>query len=287
MQYRKLFDPDAADRQRRCTEPTEPLADRAAPAMYVYAEEITLAVNVALTTARPLLVRGPSGTGKSSLAASVANVLGWAYAETVITSRTQARDLMWQVDLLRRLQDAQIGKLQADWRTYVSPGVLWWAFDPEGAQRQLRASAGKHVSSGIRRESAESERTVVLLDEIDKADPDVPNDLLKPLGTLMFDVEELGETVQAKAPPLVLISTNEERDLPPAFLRRCVELTIPRMDESRLERIGQTHFPDCDPEVLAKVAELMVHQTRRRGALEGPNAGEYLDMVRACRELDV
>ena len=175
--------------------------DQRAEPIYVYDEDLILAVNVALATRRPLLVRGPSGAGKSSLARNAADVLGWRYYEYVVTSRTEARDMLWQVDLLRRLHDAQAARaggtpFSEDYTPYVKPGVLWWAFEPETAVWR----GAPPDTPGIKKvddpwSGAPASRAVVLVDEIDKADPDVPNNLLVPLGSLRFQVEETGRVV--------------------------------------------------------------------------------------------
>jgi len=256
--------------------------DRSGDDVYVFTDEIVLALDVALSTGRPLLVRGASGSGKTSLARSVATRAGWLLFEAVVTARTQARDLLWSVDTLRRLQDAQTGRLAADFSQYIAPGPCWWAFDPIAASSQQARStpgAGTPVSSGA--------RTVLLIDEIDKADPDVPNSLLRPLGDLAFRVEETGQTVSAGFPaPLVVLTTNEERDLPPAFLRRCVELNMPAVSRERLVSIGKAHEPEAASELLSAVADLVLGGVERRERRE-PNPAEYLDVLRACRELDI
>ena len=183
---KRHFSPDHVFRPEPADDPGD---SRRAP-VYVYTEEIILAVNVALATRRPLLVRGPSGSGKSSLARNIAQFKGWRYYDKVITSRTQARDLLWDIDLVRRLHDARFADqtLPEGLGPYVIPGVFWWAFD--------RESAGRHGTDP--QHESDDERAVVLLDEIDKADPDVPNNLLVPLGSLEFIVDETGELVNAK-----------------------------------------------------------------------------------------
>jgi MoxR-like ATPase len=216
----------------RTGDPVDGRTDSRSGDVYVFNDRIRLAVQVALATGRPLLVRGESGWGKSSLAIASARFLGWDFLETVITSRTQARDLQWELDLLLRLNDAQAERLDPDFSKYVRPGALWWAFQPAGAfaQQQL-FDAARGVNSDRKPSSAKG--TVVLIDEIDKADPDVPNNLLVALGSLEFRVEETGEIVRAdkSRPPLVFITTNEERELPAAFLRRCIEIRLPALTD--------------------------------------------------------
>ncbi|MFC7738755.1 AAA family ATPase [Roseomonas sp. GCM10028921] len=281
--YRKRFDPAPPGAAEATSASAISLGDRGAADAYLFDDHATLAVNIALATGRPILVRGPSGAGKSSLARAVAAELGWSYVEAVVTSRTQARDLLWRVDHLRRLQDAQLGRLGIDEAPYVAPGPLFWAFDPEAAwELMVTTERLSQVPPGLRRGVA---GTVALIDEIDKADPDVPNNLLEALGSLTFTVEELNRTVAARTPPLTIVTTNEERDLPPAFLRRCVALTIAPASAARLAEIGRLHLPGLDPVLIEAVARLVVE----RGAAQGmpPSAAEFLDMLRACRALGI
>jgi len=285
MRYQRLFDPYTSQADQFAGGGAA--GDWRDGRVYVYTDAIVLAVNVAMATLRPLLVRGPSGSGKSSLARHAARVLGWRYYERVISSRTQAQDLLWEVDHLRRLQDAQAGALRPELASYVRPGVLWWAFDRAGARRQAeRAARGAGLGATLDPNlGAEHERAVVLLDEIDKADPDVPNNLLVPLGSLHFQPEGEDrpvETVAARA-PLVFLTTNDERDLPAAFLRRCVELKIESANADGLIEIGRRHFPYLDSGLLEQVAELVSAGDRDAP----PSAAEYLDTVRACHELAV
>lgn len=285
MKYRKLFDPLTTQCFAAEASGSGGVGDRRDDSVYVYTDEIVLAVNVALATGRPLLVRGASGSGKSSLARNVAKVLGRRYYEAVITSRTQARDLLWEMDLLRRLQDAQAKQLGKDLSAYVYPRVLWWAFDRDSAKQQLgRTPLGGDVAEPG--EDLAHGRSVVLLDEIDKADPDVPNNLLVPLGSLSFRVEETGAVVTAKEPPLVFLTTNEERDLPAAFLRRSVELKLKSLRAADLVEIGRAHFRSTDQQLLSRVADL-IEQLSAAEARTAPSAAEYLDTVRACMELQV
>jgi len=264
------------------------VGDRRDGAIYHYTPSIVLAVRVALATGRPLLVRGPSGSGKSSLAQHIARVLGWDFVDQVVTSRTQAQDLLWTVDHIRRLRDAhanQLGPIES----YVQPGPLWRAFDPEGAGRQAARSTPREPASAPLGSGAG--RAVVLLDEIDKADPDVPNNLLVALGSLQFFVSDLGLTVRGRreTAPLVVVTTNDERDLPGAFLRRCAELKLPVADRDRLVAIGALHFPGFPRETLAQVAELLVPEDLAgdRPETAAVSIAEYLDTIRACEELGV
>ena len=248
---------------------------------------------MALATGRPLLVRGKPGTGKSSLAADVAAKLGWRYYEETVTSRTRARDLLWSFDAIRRLNDANIHKLK-DPLAYVTPGVLWWAFSASSAAaRGLPADALADRGLGLRADPSPraAERAVVLLDEIDKADPDVPNDLLQPLGTLRFEVADVddGPVVTAPEAPLLIITTNEDRDLPQAFLRRCVVLGLPDPTPDRLLEVAAAHFGDRVPqprleEVLAAYEWVRKH---RAADQHEPNLAEYLDAVAAVAALGV
>lgn len=280
MKYRRIFDPQATQTFAEDAGPS--LEDRQDRSIYVYTDEIVLAVNVALVTGRPLLVRGPSGCGKSTLARNVARTLGRRYYEQVISSRTQARDLLWQIDLLRRLQDAQANKLAPDFGPYVLPGVLWWAFDRGSALAQ--AASSRAVFPAEPGEYSEGTRSVVLLDEIDKADPDVPNNLLVPLGSLTFLVEETGQQVHAGEPPLVFLTTNDERDLPPAFIRRCVELKITNPTHEQLIAVGRAHFGNASDKLLSDLAVLFGVNGE---SANPPSTAEYLDTVRACIRLGV
>lgn len=279
---------------------------------YEYSEDVILAVNIAIATNRPLLVSGSPGTGKSSLARSVARWQGWPFYEYVITSRTQARDILWRFDSLRRLGDAQVAtdaearQRLNDRFVYIEPGVLWWAFDPSNAQRRgapqahpcARPATDPAITLGPRprcdwipeHESiAQPKRAVVLLDEIDKADPDVPNDLLVPLGGLRFEVAETETKVMLAhdlAPPLIIITNNRERDLPPAFLRRCITLTLPDPDVPWLVKIAMRRFGVKDQELYTAVAQQML-QDRQSDSRIMPGTAEFLDAVRTCQELNV
>jgi MoxR-like ATPase len=293
------------DDQYRHGDAQEAVGDNRTGSVYIFNDHIRLAVRVALASGRPLLLRGPSGWGKSSLAAATSKYLGWNYHETVISSRTQARDLQWEVDLLLRLSDAQAKKLNDDWKLYVKPRVLWWAFDPAGAARQQSLYQRHKISAepGTETRAAgsgfdPSQRAVVLIDEIDKADPDVPNNLLVALGSLQFEVEETGQQVKAEAAkvPLVFITTNEERALPAAFLRRCIELKLPALDsddpDGKLRRallidIATQHFTGIvEREYIEQIADELMPITDGLELSGGmPSPAEFNDTVRAASQI--
>jgi MoxR-like ATPase len=316
LKYDAVFDPSSPSAEYSLGVSTiAPLGDRRDGLGYVYTDDIVLRVNVAIATGRPLLVSGPPGCGKSSLAYSVAKTLRWRYYEKVITSRTQARDLLWRFDTLRRLNDAEYARLQpsrktvkhnsvwslADLAPYVEPGVLWWAFNPTTATyRGFKSEAltEKQAEDPNQNKDAIESRAIVLLDEIDKADPDVPNDLLVPLGSLEFQVEETQFPVQAvdyKNPPLIIITTNGERDLPNAFLRRCLILKLERATKERLVSIAIKRFeaPGADPlpdrrALYESIAEMVDAVASKSDAKQPPpSTAEYLDTLSACLALGV
>lgn len=255
------------------------------------------AVNAALIAGRPLLVRGEPGTGKSQLARAAAVALGRAFISQVVDARTEARDLMWSFDAVARLAEAQVqgalgvrdeDRLRENLRAerFLTPGPLWWVFDWRDAERQRREGGGVEPSSPAGWEPAAG--AVLLLDEIDKADSSVPNGLLECLGQGRFPA--LGGKVvswQAQEPPLILITTNEERALPDPFLRRCLVLHLgwPTDRESLVAALverGKAHFPACSPQVLEEAARLLA-QDREAVAERGlcpPGGAEYLDLLR-------
>ena len=304
MEYRRIFKKELKSKDESAIT-THMLADRRDGLGYVYTDNIELHVNVALATGRPLLIRGEPGSGKSSLAASIAYKMDWNYLEVVVTSRTQARDFLWRFDSLRRLNDAEVGRAwQNDNSTvnspvaqrerYVEPGILWWAFDPASARR--RGSKNEQVNFPIAEPTGkwrEAIRSVVLIDEIDKADPDVPNDLLVPIGSLEFEVEEIGCKIQCgdrNAPPLIIITSNGERELPPAFLRRCVTLTLERPDAKRFLEIAQKQFGG-DPSAMKNAQDILRFMDNSPEGIAPnrpkPSTAEFLDAIQACQRLDV
>ncbi|HEV7403249.1 MAG TPA: MoxR family ATPase [Chthoniobacteraceae bacterium] len=263
--------------------------------MYVWSEETALTVNIAIHTGRPLLVCGRPGTGKSSLAAFVARTMEWNYFEQVITSRSEAKELFWHFDAIRRLRDAH-RQVDVSDINYVEPRALWWAINAREAQQQaerLHASLPKDSPGllppgelrGLDRPS------VLLLDELDKADPDLPNDMLVALGSQQFRVADTGQLVKRDSTPLVMITSNDDRVLPRAFLRRCIILRLRPPIQEDLVQMAKAHFPGEVEKhetlftlVAARVCEL---HDESDPEVHGPSIAEYLDAVRACLKYDV
>lgn len=275
------FDPAAVE---AAPPPSDPLTPRERD-VYVFGadERIVLAVNVAMATRRPLLIYGPPGCGKSSLAPNVARILRWRYYEEVISSRTEAQDLLWTFDAVRRLGDAQAGGEFAEDNDYTEPGVIWWAFDRESARRQGGTEQFQDPGAGL------AGPAVVLLDEIDKADPDLPNNLLLPLGGYRFAHADSWIEAPADGAPLVVITTNDERDLSRPFLRRCVVLTLPHPRVPELVQIAVAHLGAEAGEggLYQAVAELVdgMRPEAVRQRMPVPSTAEYLDTLRACLRL--
>jgi MoxR-like ATPase len=287
MTYKALFDPAKKPKKQRVVGFSPPAGDDNPSVDYVYSEKITLAVNVALATGRPLLVRGEPGTGKSSLAADVARRLGWRYYRFVVTTRTEASDLLYRFDSVRRFNDANAKELKAA-PHYIEPAALWWAFAPDTARR--RGTEGGEVPEANDPSPDEGDNAVVLIDEIDKADPDIPNSLLVAFGALEFTVPEVDVSVRAKQAPLLIITTNDERALPEAFLRRCVNLTLPAPDRDRLRSIAQAHFGDTVASDLMEAVldkrEALVTRARQLD-IRPPGIAECLDLLWACKHLGI
>ena len=270
----KLFDP-AGESER----PTEvgriPVRDTARldDQVYLFDDRTVLAVNVALASGRPLLVLGPPGSGKSALAPNVARLMRFRYYAEVVTARTEPHDLLWREEAFRQLNDATRGRLRHPGsRAYFRPGPLWKALDPavdEGGVPALR-----------------DRPAVVLIDEIDKADPDVPDALLDPLNNLRF-VGPDRRTVTAPegvGAPLVVITSNQERELSAAFLRRCIQLQLEPPDREHLLEVARLHMGDDYDDALAvELAEMF--ENGSVATRPTASTAEFLDTLRACRQM--
>jgi len=260
--------------------------------VYSPTPEIITAVQVALITGRPLLLAGPPGCGKSSLASFVARALDFAYLEFVVTDESSPQDLLWNVDVIARLRDAQLatgdGQVPS-LNDYVGPGPLWWALDPASAARRggdRNATMGPPCRMPVHLKDYEPQGAgaVLLIDEIDKAESSFCNGLLVPLGSRQFHVTDINEPVEnganrAPESPLVIITTNGERDLPDAFVRRCVVLAVEGPNAERLEEIAKLHFPAlaADASLLERM-QLLAHRFAK-SAKEHASTAEFLDLV--------
>jgi MoxR-like ATPase len=276
---------------------------------HCFEPETVAAIRAALGARRPLLVRGEPGVGKSQLAKAAALALERPLVSFVVTGRTEARDLHYRFDAVARLGQAQVLGIGArdtttaldllDERRYVQPGPLWWVFNWASAEKQHESTRVKGMRPQAPEAAWQWSRTtggvVMLLDEIDKADPDVPNALLESLGNRQFSVPYFDEPIgcDAKAePPLVVITTNEERELPPAFVRRCLVLHMALPEEERLEAFlvarGDAHFRgQLSQRVLAEAARQLVDERCQEGGdtLVKPGQAEYLDLLAALLEV--
>jgi MoxR-like ATPase len=196
---------------------------------YIATEDLKVAVNAAITLERPIIVKGEPGTGKTMLAHEVAEALGSKIITWHIKSTTKAQQGLYEYDAVSRLRDSQLGdKKVNDISNYISKGKLWEAFESEG-------------------------RPILLIDEIDKADIEFPNDLLLELDKMEFFVYETGETIKAKDRPIVIITSNNEKELPDAFLRRCFFHYIKFPDVETMEQIVHVHFPDIKNNLIKRL----------------------------------
>ncbi len=225
-------------------------------AEYVATEDLMVAVNAAIRLERPLLVKGEPGTGKTELARQVASALGLRLIEWHVKSTTRAQQGLYEYDAVSRLRDSQLGDERVqDVGNYIKPGKLWDAFTAD-------------------------ERVVLLIDEVDKADIEFPNDLLLELDRMEFHVYETGETIQARHRPIVIITSNNEKELPDAFLRRCFFHFIAFPDTATLTRIIDVHFPDIK-QALVRAALAQFYEVRETpGLKKKPSTSEVLDWLK-------
>ncbi|MSP50853.1 MAG: MoxR family ATPase [Alphaproteobacteria bacterium] len=223
---------------------------------YVATDELMVAVNAAITLRRPLLVKGEPGTGKTMLAVEIAKSLQKTLLEWHIKSTTKAVHGLYEYDAVARLRDSQLGDGRvADIGNYIRRGRLWEAFGAE-------------------------ELPVLLIDEIDKADIEFPNDLLLELDRMEFHVYETGETVKAKQRPIVIITSNNEKELPDAFLRRCFFHYIRFPDRTTMERIVEVHFPKLQKKLLNDALTLFYEVRDVPGLKKKPSTSELLDWLK-------
>ena len=236
--------------------PAAPAARFCGTDTYIASDDLRLAVNAALTLQRPLLVKGEPGTGKTLLAEEVARALGMPLFAWHIKSTTKAQQGLYEYDAVSRLRDSQLGDPRvADIAHYILRGVLWQAFEcPQPA--------------------------VLLIDEIDKADVEFPNDLLRELDRMEFSVYETRQTIRARHRPLVVITSNNEKDLPDAFLRRCFFHYIRFPDAATLQAIVDVHFPGLRAELLRNALDLFFAIRDLPGLKKRPSTSELLDWLR-------
>ncbi|MBL0284620.1 MAG: MoxR family ATPase [Zoogloea sp.] len=223
---------------------------------YVATPDLMLAVNAAIRLQRPLLIKGEPGTGKTMLAEEVAAALGMPLMQWHIKSTTKAQQGLYEYDAVSRLRDSQLGDDKVkDIGNYIVKGTLWQAFE-----------AG--------------EQTVVLIDEIDKADIEFPNDLLRELDRMEFYVYETRELVKARQRPIVIITSNNEKELPDAFLRRCFFHYIKFPDRDTMQKIVDVHFPDIKRTLLKEALEVFFGLREVPGLKKKPSTSELIDWLK-------
>ena len=223
---------------------------------YITTEDLEMAVNAAINLEKPLLVKGEPGTGKTELAKQVAIKLGLKLFEWNIKSTTKAHQGLYEYDAVSRLRDSQLGdKKVNDIKNYIKKGTIWSAFSSE-------------------------EKAVLLIDEIDKADIEFPNDLLQELDRMEFYCYELDKTIKAKKRPLVIITSNNEKDLPDAFLRRCFFHYIAFPDREGLEKIINVHIPKIKKKLLKDAFDVFFDIRKVPGLKKKPSTSELIDWLK-------
>ena len=230
---------------------------------YVATEDLKIAVNAAVALERPLLVKGEPGTGKTVLAQEIAGALGAPLLQWHVKSTTKAQQGLYEYDAVARLRDSQLGDARVhDIANYILRGKLWEAFTSE-------------------------ERPVLLIDEIDKADIEFPNDLLQELDRMSFDVYETQERIEAKDRPIVVITSNNEKELPDAFLRRCFFHYISFPDEDTMREIVQVHHPDVQKRLVSEAMNVFYGLRDVPGLKKKPSTSELLDWIKLLMVEDI
>ncbi|MCK9258592.1 MAG: MoxR family ATPase [Azoarcus sp.] len=230
---------------------------------YVTTHDLMLAVNASIRLQRPLLIKGEPGTGKTMLAEEVATALGLPLLQWHIKSTTKAQQGLYEYDAVSRLRDSQLGDDRVkDIANYIVKGVLWQAFEAESP-------------------------TVVLIDEVDKADIEFPNDLLRELDRMEFHVYETRKTVRARHRPIVFITSNNEKELPDAFLRRCFFHYIRFPDRDTMQRIVDVHFPGIRKALLTEAMEVFFGLRDVPGLKKKPSTSELIDWLKLLVAEDI
>jgi len=230
---------------------------------YVATDDLKVAVNAAITLQRPLLVKGEPGTGKTVLALEVAKALQAPIIEWHVKSTTKAQQGLYEYDAVSRLRDSQLGDARIkDIKNYIKRGKLWEAFETD-------------------------KRPVLLIDEIDKADIEFPNDLLQELDRMEFYVYETGETVTARQRPIVMITSNNEKELPDAFLRRCFFHFIKFPDADTMREIVEVHFPNLKGRLVSEAMKIFYEIREVPGLKKKPSTSELLDWIKLLLNEDV
>ena len=230
---------------------------------YVATDDLTIAVNAAIALERPLLIKGEPGTGKTVLAYEVAKALGAPLITWHIKSTTKAHQGLYEYDAVTRLRDSQLGDERVkDVKNYIKRGKLWEAFDAPA-------------------------RPVLLIDEIDKADIEFPNDLLQELDRMEFYVYETDETIKAVIRPVVIITSNNEKELPDAFLRRCFFHYIKFPDEQTMNAIVEVHYPGIKQKLVAEALKIFYDMRKVPGLKKKPSTSELLDWLKLLMVEDV
>lgn len=230
---------------------------------YVATEDLMVAVNAAATLRRPLLIKGEPGTGKTVLAQEVAKSFNKNLIEWHIKSTTKAQQGLYEYDAVSRLRDSQLGDEKVhDIKNYIKRGKLWDAFDA-------------------------SDAPILLIDEIDKADIEFPNDLLLELDRMEFHVYETGETIKAEKRPIVIITSNNEKELPDAFLRRCFFHFIKFPDQDVMKKIINVHYPDIQKSLVKKALNIFYDIRDVPGLKKKPSTSELLDWLKLLMSEDL